>query len=370
MAGSGILSAIILMYQAAVPLLARTASLDSGSFAGRWAVTRPGDLVVLRPEGLYCPPGGFYIDPWRPVDRAVITHAHADHARTGHSHYLCAAPGAGVLCARLGAITLQTLPYGKPLRIQDAEVTLFPAGHVLGSSQIRIRANGQTWVVSGDYRVQADVTCDAFESVACDTFITESTFGLPIYRWQPQHVVMEQVNRWWSDNAREGRASVIYGYSFGKAQRLLAGLDTSIGPVYVHSAVATLNTAYREEGIALPQTLTLSDLREAKQAGSACIIAPPAWQTSGTLRKLGGHADAFVSGWMQLRGARRRRGVDTGFVLSDHADWDGLLKAIGGTGAQRIIVTHGAVAPLVRYLQEHGLDAEAFSTEYGAEETA
>lgn len=333
-------------------------------------MVRPDDLVVLRPEGLYCPAGRFHIDPWRPVERAVITHAHADHARTGHSSYLCAAPGAGVLTARLGSINLQTLPYGKPLFINDAEVTLFPAGHVLGSAQVRIRAGGQTWVVSGDYRLQVDSTCDGFEPVPCDTFITESTFGLPIYRWQTQETIMAQMNAWWAANAAEGRSSVIYCYSFGKAQRLLAGLDASIGPIIAHSAVQTLNAAYREEGVTLPDTLTLTEARTAADWKKACIIAPPAWQGSGTLKRIGDHADAFVSGWMQLRGARRRRGVDAGFVLSDHADWDGLLCAVKATGAQRVIVTHGAVAPLVRHLQERGLQAQAFSTEFGAEETA
>ncbi len=333
-------------------------------------MVRPDDLVVLRPEGLYCPSGRFYIDPWRPVDHAVITHAHADHARTGHARYLASSPGAGVLQARLGAISLETVPYGKPMRIHDAEVTLFPAGHVLGSSQVRIRSGGQTWVVSGDYRVQSDVTCDTFEPVACDTFITESTFGLPVYRWQAQATVMQQMNAWWAANAAEGRASVIYCYSFGKAQRLLAGLDPSIGPIIVHSAVESLNVAYREEGVALPDTLSLTEARAANDWKRACIIAPPAWQGSGTLKRMGDHADAFVSGWMQLRGARRRRGVDAGFVLSDHADWDGLLQAITATGASRVIVTHGSVPTLVRYLQETGLDAQPFATEFGAEETA
>lgn len=332
-------------------------------------MVRPDDLVVLKPEGLYCPAGRFYIDPWRPVEHAVITHAHADHARTGHTRYLASAAGAEVLCARLGAIHLETLPYGKPLRIHDAEVTLFPAGHVLGSAQIRIRHAGQTWVVSGDYRVQSDVTCDAFEPVACDTFITESTFGLPIYRWLPQATIMAQMNAWWAANAAEGRASVVYCYSFGKAQRLLAGLDASIGPLIVHSAVENLNTAYRDAGVRLPATLSLSEARTGADWKRACIIAPPAWQASGTLKRVGEYADAFVSGWMQLRGARRRRGVDTGFVLSDHADWDGLLQAISATGASRVIVTHGSVPTLVRYLQESGLDAQPFATEFGAEET-
>ncbi|HWI09904.1 MAG TPA: DNA ligase-associated DEXH box helicase, partial [Burkholderiaceae bacterium] len=184
------------------------------------------DLVVLRPEGLYCPPGDFYIDPWRPVERAVITHAHADHARTGHAHYLAAAPGEGVLRARLGAVDLQTLAYGAAVDHFGVRVSLHPAGHVLGSAQVRLEHRGQVWVASGDYFVagaaddplEANATCTPFEPVRCHCFITESTFGLPIYRWQPQAELFAAIDDWWRGNAEAGRASLILGYSFGKAQ--------------------------------------------------------------------------------------------------------------------------------------------------------
>ena len=325
------------------------------------------DLVVQRPEGLYCPPGDFYIDPWRPVARAVITHAHADHARTGHAHYLAATPAEHVLRTRLGAIDLQTSAYGEAVDLGGVRVSLHPAGHVLGSAQVRIAHRGQVWVVSGDYKLGHDPTCAAFEPVRCDTFVTESTFGLPVYRWPDDREVFAQVDAWWHANAQAGRASVLYCYAFGKAQRILAGVDASIGPIVVHGAVEPLNDAYRATGVALPATCRIDALPDKASLRRALVLAPPSAAGSPWLRRVGTHADAFASGWMQVRGVRRRRAVDRGFVLSDHADWPGLMQAIGATGAQRVIVTHGQVATVVRWLGEQGLQAEAFAAEYGDE---
>ena len=357
---------------------------------------QPGDLIVRRPEGLYCPPGNFYIDPWRPVDRAVITHAHADHARRGHAHYLGAAAGEGVLRARLGDIDLQALEYGAVVDHFGVRVSLHPAGHVLGSAQVRLEHRGRVWVASGDYFVAGEAndarednaSCAPFEPVRCDVFITESTFGLPIYRWAPQRDTFAAINTWWAANADAGRASLLLGYSFGKAQRILMGVDPSIGPIVVHGAVEPLNRAYRAGGVALPDTQVLAPLSDRSSAKSstkqvdraerdqaalalkrALVIAPPSVQNSAWARRFGADtSDAFASGWMQLRGARRRRSVDRGFVLSDHADWPGLQRAIRATGAQRVIVTHGYEAVMVRWLREQGLEAGAFETEYGAEE--
>ena len=326
------------------------------------------ELVVARREGLYCVPGQFYIDPWKAVDRAVITHAHGDHARVGSSHYLAAEPGANLLRSRLGAqLPLQTLPYGENIEHRGVKLSFHPAGHVLGSAQLRIEYQGEVWVASGDYKVEADGTCDPFEPVACHTFITESTFGLPIYRWQPQAALFAEVNDWWRANAAEGRASVIFAYSLGKAQRLLHGLDASIGPIFCHGAVEPLNQAYREQGVALPATELATAVSDRKRFRGAMVIAPPSAGGSTWMRRFGDYSDAFASGWMQLRGARRRRAVDRGFVLSDHADWPGLMWAIKATGAQRVIVTHGQVGVMVRWLQQNGLDAGAFNTEYGDE---
>ena len=362
----------------------------------------PTDLVIERPAGLYCPAGDFYIDPWRPVDRAVITHAHADHARTGHAHYLATARSEGVLRARLGAINLQPMAYGEVVVHRGVRVSLHPAGHVLGSAQVRLEHAGRVWVASGDYFVSGagatggatraddsdaaggvdgearaledNLTCDPFEAVRCDCFITESTFGLPIYRWRPQREVYADINAWWSANADAGRASLLMGYSFGKAQRLLAGLDESIGPIVVHSAVEPLNRAYRAAGIRLPATTLLGDVADKSSLRRAIAVGPPSVQGSSWAKAFtvdGAEAsEAFASGWMQLRGARRRRAVDRGFVLSDHADWPGLQRAIAATGAERVIVTHGYEAVMVRWLEQQGLQAGAFRTEYGDRDEA
>lgn len=323
------------------------------------------ELVVQRPEGLYCPPGDFYIDPWRPVERAVITHAHADHARGGHGHYLAAAPGEGVLRQRLGDITLQTLAYGERTVHKGVEISLHPAGHVLGSAQVRLAHAGQVWVASGDYKLAPDPTCTPFEPQRCDVFITESTFGLPIYRWRPDAELFAEINAWWLANAQAGRASVLACYSFGKAQRILAGVDAAIGPLLVHGAVEPLNQAYRAAGVALPATQLATEVSDRATLQRALVLCPPSAVSSTWARRFGDAGTAFASGWMQLRGARRRGGYDRGFVLSDHADWPGLHAAIAATGAARVVVTHGSIAVMVRYLAEQGLEAGAFQTEYG-----
>ena len=336
------------------------------------AASRPDDLVVARPEGLYCPPGDFYIDPWRPVSRAVITHAHSDHARVGNAHYLAHTDSTGTLRARLGAdIRLQTLAYGEAIDHHGVRLSLHPAGHVLGSAQVRLEHGGQVWVASGDYKTEADGTCAPFEPVRCHVFITESTFGLPIYRWPVQAVLFAEIDAWWRGNAAQGRASVLFCYAFGKAQRILHGVDASIGPIVVHGAVAPLNAVYRAAGVALPPTLAATDPQvDATMLRRALVLAPPSAQGTPWMKRFGDHADSFASGWMQLRGTRRRRGVDRGFVMSDHADWPGLLAAIQGTGAERVLVTHGSAAVLVRWLTEHGLDAQGFKTEYGDDDVA
>jgi putative mRNA 3-end processing factor len=322
------------------------------------------EMVVVRKEGLYCVPGGFYIDPWRPVERAVITHAHGDHARYGHGKYLTAASGVHVLRSRLGEINVDGLEYGETVVHNGVTISLHPAGHVLGSAQVRMEYQGEVWVASGDYKIEPDKTCAPFEPVRCDTFITESTFGLPIYRWEPEQAIFDDINRWWKKNADDGRPSVIFGYSFGKAQRILSGLDPSIGPIVCHGAVEPLNRVYREGGVMLPPTLMVSDIDKAALK-RAIVVAPPSASGSPWMKRFGDYSDAFASGWMQLRGARRRRGVDRGFVLSDHADWPGLMSAIAATGAQRIIVTHGSIPVMVRWLCQQGLDAAGFDTEYG-----
>jgi putative mRNA 3-end processing factor len=324
-------------------------------------------LIELSPAGLYCPAGGFHIDPWRPVDRAVITHAHSDHARRGMRQYLAATPGRGVLADRVGLdADIATLAFGEALTLGDVRLSLHPAGHILGSAQVRVERAGEVWVVSGDYKVAPDRTCDAFEPVRCHTFITECTFGLPVYRWAPQAETFAEVNAWWRANRDAGRVSAVGAYSLGKAQRVLAGLDPGIGPIFCHEAVEVVNRSYRAAGIALPDTRTTEGAAKFDGPG-AIVVAPPQALDSAWLRRFGDAATAFASGWMAIRGMRRRQGVDRGFVLSDHADWPGLAEAIHATGAERVLATHGQTGPLVRWLRERGLEADGLRTAFQGE---
>ena len=320
-------------------------------------------------RGIYVPAGDFFVDPWKPVERAVVTHAHADHARPGHRNYLTTPDGEGVLRPRVGDTpTIETLAYGESRRIGDAVVSLHPAGHLLGSAQVRIEIGGRVTVISGDYKTEVDATCVPFEPVRCDCFITESTFGLPIYRWEPQQRIFDDVNAWWRGAVERGRSAVLFSYSLGKAQRLISGLDASIGPILLHGAVEGMTEAYRAAGVALPPTRYASPEAAKESKGQAMIVAPPSAAGTPWMRKFGRVETAFASGWMRVRGMRRRRVVDRGFILSDHADWDGLLQSIEATGAESIGVTHGSVNVLVRWLKEQGRDAWVLPTHFESEE--
>lgn len=326
-------------------------------------------LLTLTDHGLYCDAGDFFIDPWRPVARALISHAHGDHARPGSDAYLCATPGEGVLRLRLGdEARIEALPYEQPLLINGVRVSFHPAGHILGSAQIRVEHGGERWVFSGDYKIEPDPTCAPFAAVPCDTFITEATFGLPIYRWPPATEVFAAVNAWWRENQAAGRASVLFAYALGKAQRLLAGVDASIGPVYVHGAIHRLNAAYRRAGVPLPPWNYVGDAPAEVDWSRALILAPTSAQGTPWLRRFGDLSAAFASGWMRVRGQRRRRSVDRGFVLSDHVDWPGLLDAIAATGAGRVLVTHGYTAVVARYLRERGVEAYELNAPYTGEQ--
>ena len=325
-------------------------------------------LLRLTDQGLYCEAGDFHVDAWSAVPRVVVTHAHGDHLAWGCGAYLTSRPGAAVLAARLphgAAIT--ALDYGAPTSIGGVHVSLHPAGHILGSAQVRIEHRGEIWVVSGDYKTDPDPTCAPFEPVRCHTFITESTFGLPIYRWQPEREVTDEINRWWSANAEAGRTSLLYGYALGKAQRLIAGLDPAIGPILTHGAVERMTAVYRAGGVHLPPTSHAGAGTRREIPRGAIVVAPPSADASPWSRRFGPSSNAFASGWMRLRGARRRRSLDRGFALSDHADWPGLLSAIEATGAASVWVTHGYTAVLTRWLSEHGIDAHAVATRFEGE---
>jgi putative mRNA 3-end processing factor len=326
-------------------------------------------LLRLTDRGLHCEVGDFYVDPWGAVDRAVVTHAHGDHVAWGCRAYLTSAEGLGVLRDRLPPdASVRGLPYGSALDIDGVRVSLHPAGHILGSAQVRLEYRGEVWVVSGDYKTDPDPTCTPFEAVRCHTFITESTFGLPIYRWPRQTDVLADINAWWRANKAAGKATLLFGYALGKAQRLLAGLDPDIGPIYTHGAVERLNLKYREAGVRLPPTTYVGTVDRRTDWSSAIVVAPPSAEASPWARRFGEYSTGFASGWMLVRGTRRRRGLDRGFPLSDHVDWPSLLAAIEATGASRIWVTHGFTHPVVRWLGEHGLDAVAVQTRFEGEQ--
>lgn len=324
-------------------------------------------VLTFTDRGIYCPGGDFHIDPWRPVDRALITHGHADHARAGHASYL-ATPAAGpVLRHRLGDIRLDGVDYGEVRQIGDVRVSFHPAGHVPGSAQIRVEQAGEVWVVSGDYKTVADGVSEPFEPLRCHSFISESTFGLPVFRWDAQDQVMAQINHWWAGNAAEGRVSILGTYALGKAQRILAHLDPGIGPILTHGAVEGVTQVLRDQGLALPKTVPVTAVVTGKTHPGALVLAPPSALGSTWMRRFGPAATGFASGWMRMRGVRRRRGADRGFVLSDHADWPGLNSAIAETGAERVFVTHGYTSVFRRWLADQGYDAQIVTTEFDGE---
>jgi putative mRNA 3-end processing factor len=319
--------------------------------------------------GLYCEAGDFHIDPWGAVPRAVITHAHGDHARFGSGSYLCAADSAALLRRRFGnEAVIQAQPYGRPLRLSDVSVSFHPAGHILGSAQVRIEGRDGVWVISGDYKRAADPTCAPFEPVTCDTFITESTFGLPIYRWDATAVVIAEIMQWWTVNRERGLTSVLFCYTLGKAQRLLAELaGVTDTPVYVHGMMLGMIDVYRQRGVAMLPTRPLIEKPRGTSFAGELVLAPLSARGTPWMRRLGTISDAFVSGLMRVRGVRRQRAFDRGFVLSDHADWPDLLTTIAETGAERVLASHGHAEPLARFLQAQGRQSGVIRTAWEGE---
>ena len=326
------------------------------------------DVLTFTDRGIYCPAGNFYIDPWKPVDRALITHGHSDHARYGMGRYLATTGTAPVMRHRLGDIDLETIQYSEVRRIGDAEVSFHPAGHVPGSAQIRVAVKGEVWVASGDYKTVADGLSEPFEPVPCHAFITECTFGLPIFKWTPEDVLTAQINDWWAANAAAGRTSILGVYALGKAQRLLTTVDPDIGPILTHGAIENTNEVLRGQGIFLPPTNRVTADVTAKTHPGALVLATPSTLGTSWARKFGPASTGFASGWMALRGVRRRRAADRGFIVSDHADWEGLNTAIKATGATKIFATHGYTSVFQRWLRDEGYDAHIVSTDYQGED--
>ncbi|MEL6355457.1 MAG: ligase-associated DNA damage response exonuclease [Bacteroidota bacterium] len=325
-------------------------------------------LLTFTDRGIYCPRADVYIDPWRPVERALVTHGHSDHARWGHKYYLATESAGPVIKHRLGDIKLQTVRYGSTTTINGVKFSFHPAGHILGSAQIRVEYKDEVWVAAGDYKIEDDGLAEAFEPVRCHHFITESTFGLPVYRWETQEKVLANINDWWRQNKEAGKVSMLTTYALGKAQRLLVGLDTNIGTIYTHGAVENTNEVIRAQGVKLPNTVRVTKEVAKKDFVGNLVLTTPGSIGQPWAKKFNPMSLGAASGWMSLRGARRRRGADRGFVLSDHADWPGLLQAIAATGADNIYVTHGYTAIFSRYLRQIGYNAVELKTEYGDEQ--
>ena len=319
--------------------------------------------------GIYCPAGDFYIDPWKPVKRAVITHAHSDHARWGNQYYLCEYASVPLLRLRLGNdIQVQGIAYGETLFFNGVKVSLHPAGHMIGSAQVRVEQDGEVWVASGDYKLENDGLSAPFEALRCHTFITESTFGLPIYRWEPQQQIFNSITQWIYENQQAGKASVLLAYSLGKAQRLLYHLKDKVDHFLAHGAIAIPHEVLLKEGWPLPPVERITPETPKSAFNNAVIMAPPSAEDNAWMRRFQPYALGVCSGWMQVRGNMRRRNADAGFALSDHADWAGLLQAVAATGAEQVFATHGFSSVFARYLTEKGIAAREVSTSYGDED--
>lgn len=323
-------------------------------------------LLQFTDRGIYCEKADVYLDPWKPVDKAIISHGHADHSRWGHKKYITHTSNMPIISHRLGDLTISGKAWGETFGINGVKFSLHPAGHIIGSSQIRVEHQGEVWVFSGDYKTEDDGFTTSFEPVPCHTFITECTFGLPAFKWRPQEEVFADINTWWAQNKAEGLTSVLFGYSLGKAQRLLKFLDPGIGPIYTHAAVENMTAVLRAQ-VEFPETRLITRETKKEELKGALVLAPPSAHGSPWMRRMVPYVTATASGWMAFRGARRRRAIDKGFVLSDHCDWDGLLQAIEATGANKIICTHGYTEIFSRFLREKGLDARTEATLYEGE---
>ncbi|MEO6289559.1 MAG: ligase-associated DNA damage response exonuclease [Ginsengibacter sp.] len=327
------------------------------------------NLISFTDKGLYCEKGDFYIDPWKPVDKAIITHGHGDHAYFGHKHYLCHTCTKPILQLRLGNNNYQTLGWGVSINMNGVNVSLHPAGHIIGSSQIRVENNGEVWVVSGDFKVEDDGLSGKFEPVNCNTFITESTFGLPIYKWKPQEEIYENIITWINKNKENGKASILLAYSLGKAQRVLQAIKETTQTIFAHGAIFNMQQTLIDAGWNITSVERITPETPKELLKHSVIIAPPSADGSTWMKKFQPYSVGVCSGWMQVRGNVRRRNVDAGFPLSDHADWDGLLQAVKATGAEKVFVTHGFQSAFSRYLNEENIAIAAeVKTQYGNED--
>ncbi|MBO0591630.1 ligase-associated DNA damage response exonuclease [Cellulophaga sp. E16_2] len=325
-------------------------------------------LLEFTDKGIYCSVAKVYLDPWKPVDKAIITHGHADHSRYGHKNYITHHRNVPIIKHRLGDINVTGVNWNENFTINNVKFSLHPAGHIIGSSLIRVEHKGEVWVFTGDYKTENDGISTPYDVVKCDTFITECTFGLPAFKWTPQNEVMDSINNWWLENQAEGKTSILFGYSLGKAQRLLKYLNPEIGKIYTHGAIENMTQVLRPL-VDFPETNLITKETKKQELLGNMVLAPPSAHGSSWIKKMVPYVTGSASGWMTFRGARRRRAIDKGFVLSDHCDWDGLLESINATGAEKVICTHGYSDIFSKYLREQGYDARTEETQYGEEET-
>ena len=326
-------------------------------------------LIEFTDKGLYVPMADVYIDPWKRVDKAFITHGHSDHARYGSKAYIATHSALPVIKHRLGShINAKGVDYGEEINVNGVKFSFHPAGHIIGSAQIRVEFKGEIWVASGDYKVEPDGVSEDFESIKCHAFITESTFGLPVFKWKPQEVIMDEINEWWRGNKEAGKVSILAAYSLGKAQRIINNVDHSIGKIFTHGAVENVNEVIRRQGKHLKETTRVAQGQKPSLYDGSLVIAPPSAVDSAWSDRFKDFSSGVASGWMAMRGTRKRRAVDKGFVLSDHADWDGLLSAIKATEAEKIYVTHGYTNLFSKYLKNIGYYSAVVNTEYTGEE--
>lgn len=325
-------------------------------------------LLQFTNKGIYCSQANVYLDPWKPVDKAIISHGHSDHSRWGHKQYITHHSSIPIILHRLGDINVSGKKWGESFIVNNVKFSLHPAGHIIGSSQIRIEYKGEVWVFTGDYKTENDGVSSPYEPIKCNTFITECTFGLPAFKWTPQEEVFKDINTWWAENRSEGKTSVLFGYSLGKAQRLLKYLNTDIGQIYTHGAIENMTEVLRSM-VNFPKTILITKDTKKENLLGNIVLAPPSAHGSAWIRKMVPYVTASASGWMTFRGARRRRALDKGFILSDHCDWSGLLTSIKETGAEKVICTHGYTDIFSRYLKELGYDARTEETQFGEEET-
>jgi putative mRNA 3-end processing factor len=326
-------------------------------------------LLQVNSKGIYCPEADVYLDPWRPVARALISHGHADHARWGHKKYICTHSARPVIEYRLPEAKVSSVAFGEALLINGVRFSFHPAGHVVGSAQIRVEHRDEVWVFTGDFKTQSDPISEDFEPVRCQHLITECTFGLPVFRWPDHDTLSKEVNRWWLSCQEEGVVPLLGVYSLGKAQRVLSMLDPQMGPILTHGAVENTNEVLRQQGVDLPPTERVEGRTITEEQRRGIVLCPPSAMRSSWAKKFRPFRTAMASGWMASRGNRRRRNMDRGFLISDHADWQGLIDTVDASGAEEVLTTHGYSHVFARYLREEmGVRSRELRTEYGAEE--